>query len=97
MAPHLGAALAGLEGSGPDAEQARQILGIVDAYATGFLVVWARSRADGRPAGSRGAEASAVADLRDLDTFDRGLDALIAGLDATLRQRFSETTDRHTR
>ncbi|UIP57784.1 TetR/AcrR family transcriptional regulator [Agromyces marinus] len=84
VAPHLGVALAGLEASGLEPEQARQILGIVDAYATGFLVVWARSRTDGRAAAPSDAPASGIADLRDLETFDRGLEALIAGLDATL-------------
>ncbi|WP_197060939.1 TetR/AcrR family transcriptional regulator [Microbacterium mangrovi] len=87
VAPHLANVLTGLEHAGLDAEQARQILGIVDAYASGFLVVWARSRAraaqgaDGR--GDDGQDAG-IASMRHLDMFDEGLDALIAGLDATL-------------
>jgi AcrR family transcriptional regulator len=85
VAPHLANALTGLEHAGLDAEQARQILGIVDAYASGFLVVWARSRARGdRADGDTGGD---VASMRNLDMFDEGLDALIAGLDATLVRR----------
>ncbi|GAA1960927.1 TetR/AcrR family transcriptional regulator C-terminal domain-containing protein [Agromyces allii] len=94
VAPHLATVIAGLERSGLRPEQARQILGIVDAYATGFLVVWARSRPEGRAA-ARGAAASGAPDapeagdlagMRELATFDHGLEALIAGLDATLVQ-----------
>jgi AcrR family transcriptional regulator len=79
VAPHLAKVLSGLGRAGLAADQARQILGIVDAYASGFLVVWARSRA--RRADASDAE---IASMRNLDMFDEGLDALIAGLDATL-------------
>lgn len=95
VAPHLAKVIAGLEHAGLDAAQARQILGIVDAYASGFLVVWARSRASGRSpgaAGSAGASGSGdgapgVASMRELEMFDQGLEALIAGLDATIVSR----------
>ncbi|MFF2493458.1 TetR/AcrR family transcriptional regulator [Agromyces sp. NPDC058064] len=83
VATHLVAVVASLERAGLDAAEARQILGIVDAYATGFLVVWARSRAAERP-GAGGTAPPEVSGMRDLDTFDQGLEALIAGLDATL-------------
>jgi AcrR family transcriptional regulator len=85
VAPHMAKVLGGLEQAGLDPDQARQILGIVDAYASGFLVVWARSRARG----VRDAEApdAVVASMRNLDMFDEGLEALIAGLDATLVRR----------
>ncbi|MCD5348079.1 TetR/AcrR family transcriptional regulator [Agromyces sp. S2-1-8] len=86
VAPHLAGVLAGLEHAGLTADQARQVLGIVDAYASGFLVVWARSHAAERPSGAGVAAASTadVAGMRELATFDQGLEALIAGLDATL-------------
>lgn len=78
VAPHLLATIARLEAAGLDPEAAREILGIVDGYASGFLVVWARSRE------TAAAEVDGVAALRDLAMFDRGIDAIIAGLDATL-------------
>ncbi|MCD2443048.1 TetR/AcrR family transcriptional regulator [Agromyces sp. SYSU K20354] len=83
VAPHLGTVVARLEQTGLAPEHARQILGIVDAYASGFLVVWARSRAQG-PLNDQLAAQSGITGLRDLEMFDQGLDALIAGLDATL-------------
>lgn len=96
VAPHLANVVGGLERAGLDREQARQILGIVDGYATGFLVVWARGRAArsgtspaDESSGPGAAIAPDVAGMRDLATFDQGLEALIAGLDATLVQ----TTD----
>ncbi|MFF2274590.1 TetR/AcrR family transcriptional regulator [Agromyces sp. NPDC058126] len=82
VAPHLAGVVASLEHAGLGPAEARQILGIVDAYATGFLVVWARSQAAARPAGT-GAPPE-VTGMRELETFDQGLEALIAGLDATL-------------
>lgn len=78
VAPHLLATIARLEAAGLDPGAAREILGIVDGYASGFLVVWARSRE------TAAAEVDGVAALRDLAMFDRGIDAIIAGLDATL-------------
>lgn len=98
VAPHLANVLSGLENAGLDAAQARQILGIIDAYASGFLVVWARSRTRAADTGADDAGAddagaadagttAGVASMRNLDMFDEGLDALIAGLDATLVRR----------
>ncbi len=83
VAPHLAQFLSSLERAGLSPDQAGQILGIVDAYATGFLVVWARSSTR-RPATGAVATAPDIAGLRDLDMFDRGLEAMIAGLEATL-------------
>ncbi|MFD6055536.1 TetR/AcrR family transcriptional regulator [Agromyces sp. NPDC060279] len=79
VAPHLLATIERLEAAGLDPTAAREILGIVDGYASGFLVVWARSR-------ETGGAADGVAALRDLAMYDRGIDAIIAGLDATLVQ-----------
>ncbi|MET1018481.1 MAG: TetR family transcriptional regulator [Microterricola sp.] len=82
VAPHLARFVSRLERAGLSPEKAGQILGIVDAYATGFLVVWARS---GTRRPTNGAVAAPdIAGLRDLDMFDTGLEAMIAGLDATL-------------
>jgi AcrR family transcriptional regulator len=78
VTPHLLATIARLEAAGLAPEAAREILGIVDGYASGFLVVWARSRE------TAAAGVDGVAALRDLAMFDRGIDAIIAGLDATL-------------
>ena len=83
VAPHLARFLSSLERAGLSPEQAGQILGIVDAYATGFLVVWARSSTR-RRANSSVAAAPLIAGLRNLDMFDTGLEAMIAGLDMTL-------------
>lgn len=83
VAPHLAGVVASLERGGLGPAEARQILGIVDAYATGFLVVWARSRAAARSTGANAAPPE-VTGMRELETFDQGLEALIAGLDATL-------------
>lgn len=83
VAPHLRNVVAGLEHAGLSRENARQILGIVDAYASGFLVVWARSRARAA-AGELADDELGITGMRDLEMFDRGLEALIAGLDATL-------------
>ncbi|MGW9629677.1 TetR/AcrR family transcriptional regulator [Agromyces sp. NPDC055520] len=92
VAPHMSSVVASLEDAGLSPENARQILGIVDAYASGFLVVWARSRsieaaddeADDGGADDGAGDAPGIAGMRDLEMFDRGLEALIAGLDATL-------------
>lgn len=98
VAPHLQSVVSSLERAGLSPENARQILGITDAYASGFLVVWARSRtaatgaataavtdtATGAATGDGAADALGIARMRDLDMFDRGLDALLAGLDTTL-------------
>lgn len=83
VAPHLARMLARLERGGLEPDQAREVLGIADAYASGFLVVWARTQfehATNTPTDLR----SGIAGLRDLATFEPGLEALIAGLDATL-------------
>lgn len=83
VAPHLASVLHALERAGLEPEQARQILGIIDAYASGFLVVWARSTARERIEAPTTSEPGITA-MRELETFDQGLEALIAGLDATL-------------
>lgn len=84
VAPHLARLVASLEKSGLTPDQARQVLGITDAYATGFLVVWVRSRAVRASTPALRASTTDIGSLRDLEMFDRGLDALIAGLGTTL-------------
>lgn len=83
VAPHLARMLARLERGGLGPDQARQVLGIADAYASGFLVVWARTQSE-HATKAPDDVAPSVAGLRDLAMFDQGLEALIAGLDATL-------------
>ncbi|HEY1105440.1 MAG TPA: TetR family transcriptional regulator, partial [Agromyces sp.] len=67
VAPHLVGVLAGLERAGLAPDQARQVLGIVDAYASGFLVVWARSTTSSRRAGAVSAADSGAASAAERD------------------------------
>jgi AcrR family transcriptional regulator len=83
VAPHLAQLLRVLEGTGLNADQASHVLTVTDAYASGFLVVWARSHATGRKSNLPTPWPS-LSDLRHLDGFDRGLTTLIAGLEQTL-------------
>lgn len=83
VAPHLKNVVVALEQAGLAPDPARQILSIVDAYASGFLVVWARSRGHANTSSPE----PGIAGLRDLDVYDRGLEALIAGLEVTLDRR----------
>lgn len=83
VAPHLAHVLSLLQGTGLDADQARHVLAVADAYASGFLVVWARSQATHRQ-GNLPAPWPSLSDLRHIDGFDRGITTLIAGLECTL-------------
>ncbi|MGW4100291.1 TetR/AcrR family transcriptional regulator [Mycobacterium sp. NPDC004974] len=83
VAPHLAQVLNVLQGAGLNPDQARHVLAVTDAYASGFLVVWARSHATRRP-GNLPAPWPSLSDLRHLDEFDRGLTTIIAGLTETL-------------
>ncbi|MBL3700732.1 TetR/AcrR family transcriptional regulator [Leucobacter luti] len=93
VASHLAHVVAEVERAGLPAADARFALGTADAFATGFLVVWARTatraedragtatRADDR---ARGGDAAAVEELRAPGMFDRGVDAVIRGIEAAL-------------
>ncbi|WP_162463869.1 MULTISPECIES: TetR/AcrR family transcriptional regulator [unclassified Mycolicibacterium] len=83
VAPHLARVLCVLQGAGLNADQASHVLAVADAYATGFLVVWARSQATHRQ-DDLPTPWPMLSDLRHLDGFERGLATLIAGLEATL-------------
>jgi AcrR family transcriptional regulator len=83
VAPHLAQVLNLLQSTGLNLDQARHVLAVTDAYASGFLVVWARSHATRRP-GNLPAPWPSLSDLRHLDGFDRGLTTIIAGLTDTL-------------
>lgn len=83
VAPHLAHVLSLLQGTGLDVDQARHVLAVADAYASGFLVVWARSQATHRQ-GNLPAPWPSLSDLRHIDGFDRGITTLIAGLECTL-------------
>ncbi|WP_280835049.1 TetR/AcrR family transcriptional regulator [Mycolicibacterium frederiksbergense] len=83
VAPHLARLLNVLQSTGLSADQASHVLAMVDAYATGFLVVWARGQAAGRQ-DDLPSPWPMLSDLRHLDGFERGLTTLIAGLEQTL-------------
>lgn len=79
VAGHLERLVGALSREGLPLERAYEILGMLDAYATGFLIVWTKSQ-------SRQAETETLAspDLRrqrDLDAFDRGLQTILAGIE----------------
>lgn len=80
VAEHLNGFAENLAEGGLSVEQARQVLAITDAYATGFLVVWARGAGGRDPS----AEEPGLSSLRSMEVFDKGLDALIAGLGTIL-------------
>ncbi|MFD4960817.1 TetR/AcrR family transcriptional regulator [Microbacterium sp. NPDC058389] len=79
VADHLAAVVRSLERAGLEHDHARQILGITDAFASGFLLVWVRNRDDAAPA-----DEFEVGAPGSIALFDRGLEAMIAGLAASL-------------
>lgn len=92
VAPHLAQTSRMLEAAGLSPADARWSLSTADAFATGFLVVWARtliSRSAGAGAGS-GSHVSQFEELevlRSLEAFDLGVEAMILGLEAKLALR----------
>lgn len=76
---HLESLVAALQRAGVPEDRAYEVLGALDAYATGFLMVWARAQVNRKePA----AEASSkLKDLRTLEVFERGLQVFIEGFE----------------
>ncbi|SJN12889.1 Transcriptional regulator, TetR family [Leucobacter sp. 7(1)] len=77
VAPHLAGAERALAEAGLGAENARAVLGVADAFATGFLVV--RARTVTRSGGADAADRSHAA-----ESFARGVRAVIAGVEETI-------------
>ena len=81
VSSHIERMATALQGTGLTERQAYEVLGGLDAYATGYLLVWARARgASGDASGP-----AALRKIRDLDEFERGLRVFVAGYEATLR------------
>lgn len=81
VASHLESVLASLERAGLSPDDARRVLGISDAFATGFLVV--RARTTTRPGTVAGAS-TPLEDLRSVVMYERGIEAILAGIEGTL-------------
>lgn len=81
VASHLEGVLASLVRTGLSPDDARTVLAISDAFATGFLVVRARSTT--RPGTATG-DSTPLGDLRSVGMYDRGIEAVLAGIEGTL-------------
>ncbi|MCS3428671.1 TetR/AcrR family transcriptional regulator [Leucobacter aridicollis] len=79
VAEHLEGIVESLRRAGVPADRAYVVLGALDAYATGFLMVWARTQAEAD--GTAPVEPSPLTELRTLAAFDHGLDVFIAGFE----------------
>ncbi|WP_164512839.1 TetR/AcrR family transcriptional regulator [Leucobacter chromiireducens] len=84
VAPHLASAEQALIAGGLAAPDARFALGTADAFATGFLVVRARTAV-------RAGGAAAAAASHGPAAYARGVAAVIAGIAATLEASGAET------
>lgn len=79
VAGYLEGLVEALRRTGLPPDQAYEVLGAVDAYATGFLTVWARTEANSKKSD---AEASPhLKGLRSLEVFERGLQVFIEGFE----------------
>lgn len=81
VAGHLERLVGALSSEGLPRERAYEILGLLDAYATGFLIVWTKSQSR-QPATSTIATPH-LSSQRDLDVFDRGLHTILTGIERT--------------
>ena len=79
VAEHLEGIVESLRRAGVPADRAYEVLGALDAYATGFLMVWARTQTEAGEA--EPAHPSPLTELRTLAAFDHGLDVFIAGFE----------------
>ncbi|GAA1798333.1 TetR/AcrR family transcriptional regulator [Leucobacter iarius] len=92
VAPHLEGVVAALERTGLSADEARTALGLADAFATGFLVVWARTTTREETPGSA-RTAAALGDLRAPEMYDRGVAAVLLGFEATRAGSARDSTE----
>ncbi len=83
VAEHLLRLMGTLSSTGLTDEQARRLLVLLDAFATGFLMVAVRSRSPHRHATRRPA-ADALGDLRTDALFEQGVETVLAGFATTL-------------
>lgn len=82
VAGHLERLVGALSREGLTQEHAYEILALLDAYATGFLIVWTKSQAH-----LHGGSTEASPHLqsqRSLGAFDRGLKTILAGIECTI-------------
>ncbi len=87
IAPHLAAVVALVERAGLTADAARWALSTADAFATGFLVVRARTEtraSTGILASDSGGEYRGIAALHSAEMFDLGVEAVVLGIAAKL-------------
>ena len=82
VAEHLEGLVDALNRAGVPDGRAYEVLGALDAYATGFLMVWARSRA--KRAQADGVASARLTGLRELERFERGLAVFVAGFEREL-------------
>jgi len=76
---HLERLVVALRRAGVTGDRAYEVLGALDAYATGFLMVWARAQAGRKESDERAS--SSLRDLRTLEVFDQGLRVFIEGFE----------------
>lgn len=81
VAGHLERLVESLHREGLPLARAYEILGMLDAYATGFLIVWTRTQS--RPPAANTVASRHLTSQRDLDAFDRGLHTILAGIERT--------------
>lgn len=79
VAEHLEGLVGALKRAGVPSDRAYEILGALDAYATGFLVVWARTQVS-RPQ-SDGDASARLKSLRALEMYESGLRIFIEGFE----------------
>lgn len=79
VADHLEGIVSGLRRTGLSEDRAYRVLGALDAYGTGFLMVWARTQSGKQ---QLPAEApSPLTDLRTLEAFERSLQTFVTGFE----------------
>jgi AcrR family transcriptional regulator len=88
VAGYLEGLVEALRRTGLPQERAYEILGALDAYATGFLTVWARTEANRNV--SDVAASPHLKGLRSLEVFEHGLQVFIEGFEREL-ERSNET------
>lgn len=86
---HLERLVEALRRAGVPGGRAYEVLGALDAYATGFLMVWARAQADRRESDERAS--SSLRELRTLDVFDQGIRVFLEGFEQEFGRTGSST------
>lgn len=76
---HLEGIVSGLRRSGLSEDRAYTVLGALDAYATGFLMVWARTQSSHQQPAPEAR--SRLTDLRTFDAFEHSLQVFVTGFE----------------